>query len=415
MRAMAEGTAVRFSDGLRGIAIGLVLWFHLWQVSWLDPHIKLGNLYVPFIYLPISGFLGVELFFFISAFCLSYPYVRAHFAQRSLPTIKHFAYRRFIKIVPSYVLSIVVVLLLAPIPGNGESFGANVNWRSVPEALGDLAAHLTFLHTYFYDTYASINGVLWTLGIEVQFYLIFPLLILALLRAPLAVPLILTAIAAGYRVHIGQCCRTPVFDHNIDQLLGFLDYFAMGMLCAYAYEWLRLRKPRLAGMHWLWTLVALGSIAVVVVMFQNLEHHRTEDHFAEWWVIRNGTFYSLAILGVALGSLFAFPAWHKIVANPVLVFFSVISYNLYLWHQVLVRWVATLPFPHATAHPRDEAGWEWMTAIGGFVVAVGVATLITYKFERPLLRMPPEEFAARCRRLFRRGSELPGAAATRPE
>ena len=52
-------------DGLRGIAIALVVWFHLWQVSWLDPY--------GLVFIPVSGFLGVELFFFLSAFCLSYP------------------------------------------------------------------------------------------------------------------------------------------------------------------------------------------------------------------------------------------------------------------------------------------------------------------------------------------------------
>ncbi|MBV8600369.1 MAG: acyltransferase [Candidatus Eremiobacteraeota bacterium] len=386
-------------DGLRGIAIGLVLWFHLWQISWLDPHIRLGTIYIPFVYFPVAGFLGVELFFFISAFCLSYPYVRAHFAGRSLPSVKHFAYRRFIKIVPSYVLSIVVVIALAAIPAMKASWGANINWPNAGAALFDLGAHLTFLHTYFEETYASINGVLWTLGIEVQYYVIFPVLVLLLLRAPLSLTALMTAIAIVYRVRVGQCCQTGVFDHNVDQLLGFFDYFAAGMFCAFAYEWLRLRAPRLASMQWLWTALAIVGFVWIVLLFQRLEHLRREDHFAEWFVIRNGTFYALAILLAGLGSLLAFPVWRRVLANPVLVFLSVISYNLYLWHQVVLRWIATWPLLRRGTLTHGDPLWEWTSTLCGLVVTIGIASLVTYFFERPLLRMKPQE-------LFRRRVEV---------
>jgi len=351
--------------------------------------------------------LGVQLFFLISAFCLSYPYVRAHFARRPLPTVGHFAYRRFIKIVPSYVLSIVGVLVLAAIPGNRETFGANINWPNPGAMFFDLAAHLAFLHTYFGDSVASINGVLWTLGVEVQFYVVFPLLVTILLRAPLSLAGVMTALAIAYRIRIGDCCRTPIFDHNLNQLLGFLDFFAAGMLCAFAYEWLRLRHPRIAGVRALWTALAAAGVVWAILLFQHLEHQRWNEHFADWFVIRNSTFYALAILAAGLGSLLAYPAWHRALANPVLVFLSVISYNLYLWHQVLVRWVAGA-IPHGV-NPHASNLYNWEVWIGGVVVSVGVASLITYFFERPLLAADPAELRGRAigafGRLFRKGPQ----------
>ena len=392
-----QGHRLDALDGLRGIAIGLVLWYHLWQVSWLDPHIAIGTVYIPFISIPISGFLGVELFFFISAFCLSYPYVRAHFAELELPTVRHFSYRRFIKIVPSYLLNIAVVLALAMLPGMKESWGANVNWQNPGAALFDLAAHLTFLHTFFYDPYASINGVLWTLGIEVQYYVIFPALVLILLRAPFVLAVVMSAIAIAYRIHVGDCCRAPVFDHNLNQLLGFFDFFAAGMLCAYLYETLRLRTPRLAEKKALWTAVAVAGFVAIVLLFQNLEQRRWDRDFAEWWLIGKGTIYALAIFAAGLGSLLAFPSWQRSLANPVIVFLSVISYNLYLWHQVLLRWVATWPLPHPAGMTRGDPGWAWEVTICGLIVTLGVAALITYYFERPLLYMNPDVFLQRLR------------------
>lgn len=396
-------------DGMRGIAIGIVLWFHLWQISWLDPHYAFPNYYFTLSFVPIGGFLGVELFFFISAFCLSYPYVRAHFAERELPSVRHFAFRRFIKIVPSYLLSLFAVILLAAFPNS--SFAENIHWASLGAFLSDIAAHLTFLHTYFYETYASINGVLWTLGIEVQFYVLFPLLVLILLRAPLSLAGVMTAIAIVYRMRISACCRTPIFDHNLNQLLGFLDYFAAGMLCAYLYEWIRLRKPKLAQIQWLWTLVAMGGFVWCIHLFQNLEQQRLLEHFAEWWVVRNGTFYALAIFAATFGSLLAIPTWQTLLANPVLVFLSIISYNLYLWHQVLIRWAASLPWPIATPVRNGDPRYEWGVTIVGSIVSIAVASAITYWFERPLLRMKPEELARRMRGVFRRRAplELSGA------
>ena len=55
-----------------------------------------------------TGFIGVPLFFFLSGFVISFPFVRALVGGTAPPSWSHFACRRFIKIVPSYVLSIAV-------------------------------------------------------------------------------------------------------------------------------------------------------------------------------------------------------------------------------------------------------------------------------------------------------------------
>ncbi|MGH7683887.1 MAG: acyltransferase family protein, partial [Vulcanimicrobiaceae bacterium] len=362
-------------DGLRGIAIGLVVWYHLWQVSWLEPRVAGVSL----IFIPISGFLGVELFFFLSAFCLSYPYVRAHFLGEPPPSFAHFAYRRFIKIVPSYVLSLAAVVTFASLPGAKESWGANISWPNAHAAFLDVLAHLTFAHTFFDETYASINGVLWTLGIEAQFYLLFPLVINLFLRAPLATAGTMTALAVGYRARIGVCCQAPLFDHHLGQLLGFLDFFAAGMLAAFAYVWLQQHKPRITAMRGLWTLVACGSAVWIVFLFQNLTAHRWDDEFENWWLIRNGAFYSAALFALGVGSLFAVPSWRKMLANRALAFLALISYNLYLWHQVVFRWVATWTFvPHAHGTTRGDPVWSWIVTTCGLVLALVIASLVTY-------------------------------------
>ncbi|MFY9662924.1 MAG: acyltransferase family protein, partial [Candidatus Cybelea sp.] len=118
-------------DGLRGIAVLLVLWYHVWEISWLSPGWWLE-------FLPATGFVGVHLFFFLSGFVITYPFIRSVQRATPQPSWRHFAWRRFIKIVPSYVLSIAVAYAI----GYAQvQPGASV--------IPDVVTHLLFIHTWF--------------------------------------------------------------------------------------------------------------------------------------------------------------------------------------------------------------------------------------------------------------------------
>ena len=155
---MKEGERLGVLDGLRGIAVLLVLWYHVWEISFLPAPLP----WLQFV--PETGFIGVPLFFFLSGFVITYPFVRARVAKTQQPTWGYFAWRRFIKIVPSYLLSIAIAYAI----GYAATQGGGPVWR-------DILAHLFFVHTWWPSTFGSINGVLWTLAVEVEFYCIFPL------------------------------------------------------------------------------------------------------------------------------------------------------------------------------------------------------------------------------------------------
>ncbi|MBV8280852.1 MAG: acyltransferase, partial [Candidatus Eremiobacteraeota bacterium] len=135
-------------DGLRGIAILMVVWWHLWLFSWLTPYINLfGHQSSILLIVPGTGLMGVELFFFLSGFVLFFPYARHLFEGKPLQTVKHFAERRFLKIVPSYVIAFVAAALLI---GQFTS-PLNALWQTV--------AHLLFIHIFWIDTWVGVNGV----------------------------------------------------------------------------------------------------------------------------------------------------------------------------------------------------------------------------------------------------------------
>ena len=363
------GNRLGVLDGLRGIAIILVVWFHIWQISWLPAPAR----WLQFV--PETGFIGVHVFFFISGFVIVYPFVRARMEGKPFPTWRHFAYRRAIKIVPSYVLSIAVMFAIGY--QHAEQTGG---------VMRDIVTHLLFIHNWFSDTYGSINGVLWTLGVEVQFYVIFPLLCFAFLRRPYLTAFAMTAAAIVFRLTI---VNDRHFLQLIEQLPGYFDFFACGMLTAFLYVQLRNRPLHIAANYAATGMAVAGFVLLIVLMQALFAIRYAPDGFAHWQVL-NRTWIALACGLIGLGSLLAFPLWQRFMANPLLVFCSIISYNWYIYHQVVARelWWHRLP-QWSGADPHLDPNWQLGYSVIAFVATVAVAAVATYAFERPLLRLKP--------------------------
>lgn len=339
-------------DGLRGLAILLVLWYHLRLVS--------GLAFGPLTFIAQAGFLGVDLFFFISGFCLFYPYARAAIEGRAQPGTRRFFERRLLKIVPSYLIALGVFAGVY-----------HAQFASPQDAAVQLGAHLTFLHTLSPYTFGAISGPLWTIGIEVQFYLLFPLIVRWFRRSPVAGYAALFAVSETYRLAVGAAGGGSSF-WWINQLPAFFDVFGAGMLAAYALVALRRRAafpPAYATAASGATFVlALAGLGVASWVGETL----SADAAREWLNAYRFAIGPLCI-ALALSTYFAAERWRTIVAAPVLVFLSTISYNLYLWHLEIVVWVRNTGLPPI---------WSAVLALAA---ALAVATFVTYAFERPIL------------------------------
>ena len=379
-RSASDRTAhVDILDGLRGIAIAFVMWFHVWEITWQGAAFTVFGREIDFTFLARMGFVGVEIFFFVSGFCLFWPYARALAERRPMPTIKHFAYRRFIKIVPSYLLALVVLVAL----GSERD-------RSLDDGIKDVLAHVFFVHTWFQSYFGSIDGVLWSLGVEVQFYVIFPLVVLAFVRWPRATALGLVALAFVWRYAVEQCCATGPYNHFhqlANQLPAYLDLFAIGMFAAWIVAVVLPSVTFTQRVRVIGTLVALAGCAWVVGLIGNVDSVRGMHDYAEHWQVWNRFPFGVALLVVTVGSVAAFPLWHRLFANRVLVFLSVISYNAYIWHQLVARGLLWLKIPPiATTDPHNDPHWQLLALPIYLLAGVAVASVLTYAFERPLLR-----------------------------
>jgi peptidoglycan/LPS O-acetylase OafA/YrhL len=359
-------------DGLRGIAVLLVLWYHVWEITWLSPGPALT-------FLPATGFIGVHLFFFLSGFVISYPFIRATVAARPDPPWGQFAWRRFIKIVPSYVLSIAVAYAM----GYAQ---IQPNASTVP----DLVTHLLFVHTWFPLRYGTIDGVLWTLAVEVEFYCIFPLIWWCFKRRPWLTAGGMIAIAWYWRTALRTCCYATLFAQWEENLPGYLDIFAFGMIAAYVYTrfgeaWRASRFATIA------PLVAIGGVAFLIALLESLYAYRFYDQWAGVWQVNYRPLLGAAFATIALGSLMSPRWWQVLLDNVLLRFMAAISYNLYLYHQLVARELLWHHVPPYTGDPQYDREWQTRYTATAFAVTIAQATLVTYCFERPLLRLkePP--------------------------
>lgn len=168
---MVHKTHIHQADVARGVAILLVFFFHAFQIlfSGFDivhfPNqgfLDLGNTKFLVLFLnPLGqGWMGVNLFLLISGFLIHLIYLR----NRENFSVPAFFGRRFFRIYPAYLLCVLVCFFLTP-QGHASGFK-------------DLLYHLFFLHNLNDNTIFSINLSYWSIALEVQLYLLYPLYIM---------------------------------------------------------------------------------------------------------------------------------------------------------------------------------------------------------------------------------------------
>jgi peptidoglycan/LPS O-acetylase OafA/YrhL len=231
-RSTSGSTFLPVVDGLRFLAILPVVVQHLSERAIRISearHLATPRDYAFLRALP-TGQLGVELFFVISGLIISHPFIRAHFQQTGMPKLKAFYSRRVTRLEPPYLLVMLGCYMFVRLTGYVPE-GTLAFARSHVSLEKSLVASLTYMHGLLIGTTPILNPPAWSLEIEIQFYIIAPLLLLAFfrLRRPIAILAALVLFMLG----------TIVASHLLKYRLGnwhtflvtrFLYLFATGML-----------------------------------------------------------------------------------------------------------------------------------------------------------------------------------------
>jgi peptidoglycan/LPS O-acetylase OafA/YrhL len=303
-------------DGLRAIAVMLVVNYHAF------PHALPG------------GFVGVDVFFVISGFLITDIIAREFGEKRfSLPG---FYVRRIRRIFPALIIVLAAVLVLGwlwMLPSAYAQLGSDVF------ASAAFSANIALLlQSGYFDIESTKKPLLhlWSLGIEEQFYLIWPLVLLLAARLRwriLAVAALLGL--ASFALNVALIGRDPVATFY----LPFTRAFELLGGAALARGWSFGGKTTHAS-DWR-AATGLLSIALAAGL---LDPHRA---FPGWWAI-------LPVAGTVL-LLSAPEAWlnRTVLASRPVVWVGLISYPFYLWHWPLLVFFGIIKFGELTLLERE--------------------------------------------------------------
>ena len=363
-------------DGVRVLLSFIVGWFHIWQQSWLMPIGFIGPYFVNLDYIPRSGYAAVDGMIFLSGLLMFLPYAGTGWSPKPLPYYR----RRLIRIVPAYALAVVAALLIDALPGH--------RYATVWECARDLLAHFTFTHNLFPFSYTGspLNGVLWTLAVEMQAYLLFPWLCRLYQKKPVLTGAAMLAAAFGYRWYVSRFEDTSLL---INQLPAFLDIYLLGFISAGAIAALRQRLRGEKRIEKLFFTVILFAGAWLYLTL--MKGQAAENGIAN---IRLGQLNRRFGIGVALtlftvGACFSLPAVRFLLGNRLMRLLAVLSYDFYIWHQFLAvhlkEW-RLIPSVSETPWIDAEAAWQWPYTLCCFLLPLALAAALTYRYERPLQR-----------------------------
>jgi peptidoglycan/LPS O-acetylase OafA/YrhL len=219
-------------DGLRFLAILPVVFQHLCEraIRISEERNMATTSDYALINLFPSGLLGVELFFVISGLIISYPFISAYFRGQRNPSVRNFYLRRVTRLEPPYFLVMVACYLFLSftgyVPEATHTFAATSTSLET-----SLASSLVYIHGLLFGGSPKLNPPTWSLEIEIQFYILAPIILIAALRLRR-----LTAIVLGILVLIiGSIFASHLLEiqfgawHRV-LLTKFLHLFLAGIL-----------------------------------------------------------------------------------------------------------------------------------------------------------------------------------------
>lgn len=299
-------------DGLRALAVLSVVGYHIYP-NWMP---GAGVFH--------AGFIGVDMFFVISGYLIS-SIIFDNFKKKSFSLVE-FYFRRIRRIFPALILIL------------GASFF--IGWYTLlPDEFAQLNKHIlggsTFVSNLvlwgesgYFDISAETKPLLhlWSLGIEEQYYIIWPLLAWLFWNRRFGISvLVVVLFIVSFSLNLATVESDPVgtFYSPITRFWELL----IGSLTA----WIVLlrRDSQLAGTKPVDISLSASGLLLLLVGFTVI----TEEHFPGWLAL-------LPTVGTAFLIYAGSSAWPNrvILSNRALVWFGIISFPLYLWHWVILAW-----------------------------------------------------------------------------
>lgn len=357
--------------GLRGIAACWVLTFHIWLVAG-SPTIAVWGIDLTPLF--ACGWAGVDLFFVLSGFVLTWPHAGrkpGHF------DFIDFMRRRVLRVIPAYYAQFLLLVVLAA-----------VGLISELPTFGNAIAHLLFLHNLSFQWSSPLPNTWWTLPIEWQFYLLFPLLLLSLSRfgAIRVLPGLIIVVLA-WRIGTMDWIQTynpgATIDYRvwlIEQLPGRIDQFFIGMAAAWSTNrlWPHLNDRSRA--RWSSGLVLAGLVLTTVLI--TILWPRAQAYWQGHWLLYIWhLLVALPLAALIAGAALQGRLARALVGNRPVLWLGEISYSIYLWNYVVLLVLVRLG-AFTALEGSTRIAWVALYSVGPVILVAAVSWWLA---ERPFL------------------------------
>ena len=356
--AISPVSRFKFLDALRGLAAMSVASFHLYRY---EPTPENSQWFIPFLIEQwlFNGWIGVQFLLVISGFVIAYSF---RDGQVTGGSVANFLVRRLVRLSPPYLVTLLLILLLHVM---AVSLGWFPSPLDEPPSWGRVASHLIYAQDLF--GFPNLSAGLWTVCIEVQFYVLFGVGLLAALKVwpvvtngqAAASPRVLASLFAPLAVmSLFDWCSQPDLEPYV---IYFFGLFYLGMVTWWALDG---RIP----LGWYWTTV---GVFVARLLWQ--------------WKpeVMIGLTASLAIFTAGrTGHL------HDWLNYRWLQYLGKISYSLYLVH-------------YAVAHVVTHVGWALLGGspspplAAAFLAVAMASSIVAAHFLYVWVEAPSAQWAAR--------------------
>ena len=352
-------------ESLRAVAALAVLVSHVWLYS----HRFAPASYASFWRRALAGGgFGVQLFFALSGFLIFRPFARRDFGDGARIDLRTYARNRAVRILPLYWSAVAILLIFTQAGGSFTQW-----WRFT-----------TFSESFSTRTAQTVDGPMWSLVVELHFYVLLPLLAWVLGRLcrgrrwPAIACLVMLAVPSVVLSHLDP---EPVSVWRFSLPATFYGFVPGMVLALVVIEWQEHRPRWLTGALASANLWLVASAAVWAVTFWRYDLAAPGTAIASFLTV------GAVVLPLRHGALVRALDWRP------LALVGVASYSLYIWHVPIIEHLYT----HATI-----ASFPRLLVVAA-PAAIAVAALSYAVIEQPALRLR--------RRWVRAPGEHPAAAA----
>lgn len=349
-------------DGLRGIAILLVISFHYINNQLLHTTNPIGK---KLAFIASFGWVGVDLFFVLSGFLIGSILIRH---KKSLNFFSTFYIRRIVRILPNYFLFLLLFFTLMSLPYFSANYFLTGN-HVIPGWSYFLMTNNLYM-AYLDNLGNSALSVTWSISIEEQFYLIFPIIVFFVRDKFLPYVLVLLIVAASiFRLQFTHWIPAYVL------LPCRMDALAMGVLVAYV-NFHKDIKVLVNKYFWFVTAAMIFDLLICGFLYYL---------YGDLGVIKHSLF-AFFFTGCLVLALSSNVVWYtKILRFKLLMWVGTISYSLYLFHYFLLGVVH-----HIFGNKQGIGIYHWadiLITLIALLVTVVVSWLVYKKIEMPMVEI----------------------------